>query len=122
MVVWAECARVVGEQHVSTAVDDLVRHSTSSWTSAHPQIDDKKLTAGGGGGGNGGNGPALFCVVYPASTAEVAAVVKICHARKVPVTAYSGGTSIEGGYAPTRGGVCLDLTRMNAVVALQQAP
>ena len=37
------------------------------------------------------------------------------------MTAYSGGTSLEGHFAPTRGGVCIDFRRMNQVLALHKA-
>lgn len=33
---------------------------------------------------------------------------------------YSGGTSVEGHYTPTRGGICVDFSRMNKVVALHK--
>lgn len=46
--------------------------------------------------------------------------MKICHQRLIPVTPYSGGTSLEGHYAPTRGGVCIDFQRMNRIVSLHK--
>jgi len=99
---WVDFCAAVGEAHVSTAETDLAHHSSSGWSSHQPPA--------------GAAGP--FCVVYPASTEEVAAVVKICHARRIPVTAYSGGTSLEGHYAPTRGGVVVDFGRMNRILAV----
>lgn len=46
--------------------------------------------------------------------------MKICHQRRLPVVGFSGGTSLEGQYTPTRGGVCVDFGRMNKVVALHK--
>lgn len=46
--------------------------------------------------------------------------MKICHRRKIPVTGYSGGTSLEGHYAPTRGGICIDFSRMDKIVKLHE--
>ena len=42
--------------------------------------------------------------------------MKVCHQRVIPVTPYSGGTSLEGHFAPTRGGVCIDFRRMDQIL------
>lgn len=58
-------------------------------------------------------------VVFAESTEEVAEVVGLCAARKVPVIAYGTGTSLEGHLHALRGGVCIDLSGMNRVVAVR---
>ncbi len=55
-------------------------------------------------------------VVYPESTAEVQAIVRLCREAKVPVVAFGAGTSLEGNAAALHGGVCLDMGRMNQVL------
>jgi D-lactate dehydrogenase (cytochrome) len=57
-------------------------------------------------------------VAFARSTAEVAAIVEICAAHRVPVVAFGAGTSLEGHVAALEGGVSLDLTRMDQVVAV----
>ena len=57
-------------------------------------------------------------VVFPDSTAEVASVVKACAAHKFPVIAYGTGTSLEGHVLAIHGGVTIDLSRMNRVLAI----
>ncbi len=59
-------------------------------------------------------------IVCPSSTEEVSKIVKICHERKIPITAYSGGTSLEGHFAATRGGICVDFARMDKVIDLNK--
>jgi D-lactate dehydrogenase (cytochrome) len=54
-------------------------------------------------------------VVYPESTAEVAAVLGYANERAIPVVPFGAGTSLEGHVIPVRGGISLDLTRMNAI-------
>lgn len=60
-------------------------------------------------------------VVRPATTEEVSEIMKICHRRRIPVTPYSGGTSLEGHYAPTRGGICVDFIRMDKILRIDNA-
>ncbi len=57
-------------------------------------------------------------VAYPVSTAEVAEVVKICADNGCPVIAWGTGTSLEGHSLALRGGVTVDLSRMDAVVSV----
>ncbi|HVG47043.1 MAG TPA: FAD-binding protein, partial [Rubellimicrobium sp.] len=44
---------------------------------------------------------APLCVVLPTSTAEVAAVLRLCHEERVPVVPRGAGTSLAGGSLPT---------------------
>lgn len=44
-------------------------------------------------------------IVYPRNTEQVSEIMKICHRRRIPVTGYSGGTSLDGALASTRGGI-----------------
>ena len=59
-------------------------------------------------------------IVYPCSTEQVSLIMKVCHRLKVPVTPYAGGTSLEGNYAPTRGGVCIDFANMDKILQLHE--
>jgi D-lactate dehydrogenase (cytochrome) len=57
-------------------------------------------------------------VVFAHTTEEVAAAVKLCASHDVPVIPYGCGTSLEGHVLALRGGVTIDLSQMNRVVAL----
>jgi D-lactate dehydrogenase (cytochrome) len=57
-------------------------------------------------------------VVFPRSTAEVQAVVRICASHGVPVIPFGAGTSLEGQVNAPYGGVCIDLRDMNRVLAV----
>src|SRR5262245_54079992 len=58
------------------------------------------------------------CVVFPTTTAEVAEAVRMCARHRVPIIAYGAGTSIEGHIMAVEGGVTIDLSRMNKVIAV----
>jgi FAD/FMN-containing dehydrogenase len=60
------------------------------------------------------------CVVRPAATAEVAAVVALCAREEVAVVAQGGNTGLVGGSVPTgtRREIVLSLARMNRIRSL----
>lgn len=64
-----------------------------------------------------GNEPDV--VVWPTSTEEVSAILEAATERGVPVTPYAAGTSVEGNPIPVRGGISMDLTRMDDVLAVR---
>lgn len=60
-------------------------------------------------------------VVFPQSTEEVAAVVRICAAADVPIVPFGAGTSLEGHVTALRGGVAISLVRMDRVLEVNDA-
>ena len=58
-------------------------------------------------------------VVFAESTDEVSAVLAYANAAGVPVVPFGAGTSVEGHVIPLHGGISLDLTRMNAILAVR---
>ncbi len=63
-----------------------------------------------------GQVPALPAVVArPRSTAEVAAVVRLCDEARVPVTPAAGRSGVCGGSVPKAGGVALDLRGLTGI-------
>ncbi|ODQ81874.1 hypothetical protein BABINDRAFT_160104 [Babjeviella inositovora NRRL Y-12698] len=103
MQVVKQIRRVVGDDHVSTSKDELDSHSDNSYTFHRAQPLERPVA-----------------VVYPANAEEVQEIVKICYKYRVPMVPVSGATSIEGHFIPTRRGVCIDLGRMNQIVALHE--
>jgi glycolate oxidase len=55
---------------------------------------------------------------FPQTTAEVAAIVKLCNERAVPFVPRGAGTSLAGGGLPVGGGVMIVLTRMREITQL----
>lgn len=59
-----------------------------------------------------------LAVALPETEAQVAAVLKACHAIGVPVVARGAGTGLSGGAMPHEAGLTLALARFNRILAL----
>ena len=88
--------RIVGRPHVDTGPAELLVYESDGLTlhTARP--------AG---------------VVYPATTAECARVVRLCSEAGVPFVPRGAGTGLSGG-AISDGGVIIQLSRMNRLLAI----
>ena len=81
---------LVGENAFSASLIDLVSYSYDASDHSHrPEA-----------------------VVWPTDSAQVAGVLKLANAHKIPVTARGAGTSMSGSTVPLRGGLIMDLCRM----------
>ena len=57
-------------------------------------------------------------VCFPETNEEAAEIVRLCAAAEVPIVPFGTGTSLEGHEQAIRGGVTVDLSRMNAVLEI----
>jgi glycolate oxidase len=93
----ADLEAVVGEQHVRHTPGDVhpySRDATPLFSSA-PDV-----------------------VVFPASTQEVAAVLRLATERRVPVVPRGAGSNLCAATVPVRGGIIMVLTRMEQIVEI----
>ena len=58
-------------------------------------------------------------VVWPHTTDEVSRLVAWAYSNKVPVTAWGAGTSLEGNPIPVHGGLVMDFSEMNHILAVR---
>jgi glycolate oxidase len=59
-----------------------------------------------------------WAVALPKSEDEVLAVLKVCHARKVPVVVRGAGTGLSGGATPVGQGVVLSLAKFMRILEI----
>ena len=59
-------------------------------------------------------------VIKPKTTEEIAAIMKICNAHKIPVTPRGAGTGLSGGALPQFGGVLLSTERLNTILHIDE--
>jgi len=55
-------------------------------------------------------------VIQPRSTEQVSGIMKIANANKIPVVPRGAGTGLCGSAVPIKGGIVLDMCRMNKVL------
>lgn len=60
-------------------------------------------------------------VVFAETTDDVAAAMRICAQHNIPVVPFGAGTSLEGQVNAVKGGVCIDLSRMTKILAVNAA-
>ena len=59
--------------------------------------------------------PEAVCFVE--TTEETAAIMKLCHDNKIPVTVRGAGTGLVGGCVPLHGGIVLCTAKMNRILS-----
>ncbi len=57
-------------------------------------------------------------VVLPENEAQVVAILKACHAARIPVVARGAGTSLSGGALPDAAGIVLSLAKFKRIIAI----
>ena len=57
-------------------------------------------------------------LAFPLTTEEVSALLRYAHDHDIPVTPRGAGTNLVGSTIPTKGGIMLDLSRMDRVLEL----
>ncbi|EKJ73181.1 hypothetical protein FPSE_06605 [Fusarium pseudograminearum CS3096] len=100
-----EFAALLGAENVSTDQADLITHSGSDYQS-YAWTEEQAICSN--------------VILYPETTEQVSELMKVCSRRRLPVTPYSGGTSIEGQYIPHFRGICVDFGRMSSIVELNK--
>jgi len=99
----------------------------STIAAIHPQLQalfGERLTFNPGVRETHGRGEGVMAseppdaVVFPASTDEVSRLAALCHSVGVPLIPFGAGTSLEGHVAAPFGGISIDFSHMNAILAV----
>ncbi|NLA35293.1 MAG: FAD-binding oxidoreductase, partial [Actinobacteria bacterium] len=69
---------------------------------------------------NGQVGGIASVLCRPSGEAEIAAIARFCNAENIPLTVSGGRSGVVGGSVPVHGGVQVDLTRLNGIVAVDE--
>jgi glycolate oxidase len=96
----SELGRIVGRENVLTSPEDLIPYSFDG-TAALQQMPG--------------------CVVFPTSTEQVSAVLKLANQTKLAVVTRGSGTGLSGGSLPSRDCVVLCTVKMDNILELDKA-
>lgn len=96
----AELQALTSAQRASAAPAHLDQHSQDQSSHAAHQPD---------------------AVVWPETTAEVSSIAALANRQRIGITAWGAGSSLEGNSIPVHGGIVMDFTHMNRVLALHAA-
>jgi len=58
-------------------------------------------------------------IIWPHTTEEVSRILTWTYEQEVPVTPWGAGTSTEGNPVPARGGLVMDMTRMDKIIEIR---
>jgi len=98
-----EASEIVGAENVSANSADLLSACRDYWPVSSIWMTEGLV-------------PALpQLVVRPKSTEEVSRLLALANREKIPVTPYGEGSGALGGVIPLKGGVTMDLKRMNQI-------
>ena len=98
---------VLPSERISQGAASRLIYSRDMWPKALLSVRDNKPSVH----------PPDF-IVWPETTQEVVAIVKLAVRRSVPLVPFGGGSGVCGGAMATGGGIVVDLKRMNAVVEI----
>jgi D-lactate dehydrogenase (cytochrome) len=59
-------------------------------------------------------------VIWPLSAKEVTQILRMANEKRIPVTPWGAGTSLEGNPIPVEGGIVLDFQQMNHILELME--
>ena len=95
-------AAIVGPEHVLSTPEDREEFALDAYALWHGTSEDTAA-----------NLPEA--IVRPDGTGEVQALVRLAVERGVPLIPYGAGTGVMGAATPARGGIVVDLRRMNRI-------
>lgn len=100
--------QLLGEQNALTAEEAILGHSFDAW----PVAVKWKLE---------GKQPLRpDVVVYASGLEQISALLRWASENGVAVTPWGAGSSVTGAPLPLDGGVCLDLSRMNGLIDIDE--
>ncbi|MFX0048504.1 MAG: FAD-binding oxidoreductase [Candidatus Hermodarchaeota archaeon] len=90
---------IVGKEFVSNRLEDLYIYSQDPGASLPRQVD---------------------FVVMPGTSGEIQEIVKLANQEKIPIVPMGGGLTLSGLIIPVKGGIVLDMKRMNQILEINQ--
>jgi glycolate oxidase subunit GlcD len=94
-----ELTRIVGKDNILADLKDLISYSYDA--TMRQELPD--------------------VIVFPHTTEEVQAIMKLAYKEKMPVVPRGAGTNLSGGTIPVKGGIIIEISRMNRILEINTA-
>ena len=102
-------ARIVGKENISSNDYDRLKYATGKTVEEAMLLRQGKIDR------------VADLVVHPRDKDDVKALVMYCNRERIPVYVFGGGSSVNFGLRPSRGGITMVLsTHMNKIVELNE--
>jgi len=98
MDIMSEIEKIVGEENVFSGLVECIPYSRDN--SVHVGIPDM--------------------VVFPRTTEQISAIMRLANQEKVPVTVQGSGTATTGASLPVKGGILLDVHKMDNILEINK--
>lgn len=100
---------IVGTENVSATDYDRLKYSTGNTMEEALELRQNKIAE------------VTDLVVHPRNKNDCTKIIAYCNENTIPVYVYGGGSSVNFGYRPTKGGITLVLnTHMNKVLKVNE--
>ncbi|MEA2041680.1 MAG: FAD-binding oxidoreductase [Bacteroidota bacterium] len=102
-------AEICGKQNVSSKEYDRLKFSTGKTIEEAMKLRKQQIEQ------------ISDLVVHPRNDNDISEIVKYCHIQKIPIYVFGGGSSVNFGYFPEKGGVTIVLsTHMNKIISVNE--
>jgi len=99
MNTYRSLADIVGEDRVSNNPEELFIYSRDSGAQSPRKVD---------------------FVVMPETVEEIQGIVRLANQKKIPITPLGGGFTLSALVVPNRGGIVLDMKRMDRIIEVNE--
>jgi len=104
--IFEELSQLLGSENVSNREVDKIAYSRDYWLLASTWMIKGKV-------------PALpDFIVWPENTEQISKLVKLANREKVPIIPFGEGSGVVGGAVPVKGGIIIDMKKMNRIVKI----
>ncbi|MCD6484283.1 MAG: FAD-binding oxidoreductase [Candidatus Odinarchaeota archaeon] len=103
-----ELESIVNPKNISTLYRDRLMYSKDTWILPVIKFKDFESL------------PLPDVIVWPENSEQVSAVLKFANKYKIPVTPFGGGAAVTGAPMAVKGGIILDIKKMNKILEINR--
>lgn len=107
-IVYKKLEDIVGSEDITDKEIDRIVYSVDYFWIPEMWID------------RGYSPPMPDYIVHPESSREISKILQLANYYKIPVTVWGGGSGSQGGALPLRGGILIDIKKMDKILEVDE--